>query len=60
MSEKARVCGAAQGFRLGEFVSAQYDDSSAGDDYWRVITHDVNGDEVVVLINDEDGSVVIP
>jgi len=44
---------------LGEFVNAQYDDNG-GDGFWNVTVHDVNGDEVKVLIDDEDGSYVIP
>lgn len=45
---------------LGEFVSAEFQPSD-GDtvDAWRVIVHDVNGDEVVVFFNDEDGGYTI-
>ena len=41
---------------LGEFVSAEFQPSD-GDtvDAWRVITHDANGKEVVVFVDDETG-----
>ncbi|MBR0405399.1 MAG: hypothetical protein IJI68_09415 [Eggerthellaceae bacterium] len=42
---------------LGEYVSAEYNPS---DGLWRVITHDVNGSEVVILFNDQDSTYVIP
>lgn len=47
-------------YGLGEYVSSEFQPSDGETvDAWRVITHDVNGDEVVVFINDKDRSYTI-